>query len=220
MKIDPGSRTGRTGETEAAEVLVLTRCEGERSEQQDGSARSKLTRRLAADLIQSGEFEGKPAKLLVYHTQGKVPAKRLLLVGLGKKNELQARRDSGKPGAAVKRVRQAKSIIYRVMPAVTAQRTDPARGGAGDGGRGDSWAIISSPPIGATTVRRANDVERMTLSPRRRAQLRQMTEGIRRGVATAEATVFVRDLCNHPSNVMTPTRIASEAQDDRESTKG
>jgi leucyl aminopeptidase len=39
-----------------------------------------------------------------------------------------------------------------------------------------------------------------------------LTEGIRRGVATAEATVFVRDLCNHPSNVMTPTKIANEAK--------
>lgn len=39
-----------------------------------------------------------------------------------------------------------------------------------------------------------------------------MTEGIRRGVATAEATVLVRDLCNHPANVMTPTRIVREAK--------
>ena len=31
-------------------------------------------------------------------------------------------------------------------------------------------------------------------------------------MATAEATVLVRDLCNHPSNVMTPTRIAQEAK--------
>jgi leucyl aminopeptidase len=42
--------------------------------------------------------------------------------------------------------------------------------------------------------------------------MRQLAEGIRRGIATAEATVFVRDLCNHPSNVMTPTRIATEAK--------
>ena len=45
-----------------------------------------------------------------------------------------------------------------------------------------------------------------------KGQLRQVTEGVRRGVATAEATVFVRDLCNHPSNVLTPTRVANEAK--------
>ena len=56
------------------------------------------------------------------------------------------------------------------------------------------------------------DVGRMTLLAPQKSQVRQLTEGIRRGVATAEATVLVRDLCNHPSNVMTPTRIANEAK--------
>src|SRR6185436_10283448 len=46
----------------------------------------------------------------------------------------------------------------------------------------------------------------------RKAQLRQATEGVRRGVATAEATVFVRDLCNHPANILTPTKVADEAK--------
>ena len=52
----------------------------------------------------------------------------------------------------------------------------------------------------------------MTLVASQKAQLRQLGEGIRRGVATAEAAVLVRDLCNHPSNVMTPSRIANEAK--------
>src|SRR6185436_2557940 len=56
------------------------------------------------------------------------------------------------------------------------------------------------------------DVAEMKILIPRKSQLRQVTEGIRRGVATAEATVFVRDLCNHPSNVLTPTRVADEAK--------
>ena len=56
------------------------------------------------------------------------------------------------------------------------------------------------------------DLTAMTILAPQKGQLGELTEGIRRGVATAEATVFVRDLCNHPSNVMTPTRIANEAK--------
>jgi leucyl aminopeptidase len=52
----------------------------------------------------------------------------------------------------------------------------------------------------------------MTLIMSKKAQIKPLAEGIRRGMATAEATVYVRDLCNHPSNVMTPTRIANEAK--------
>jgi leucyl aminopeptidase len=52
----------------------------------------------------------------------------------------------------------------------------------------------------------------MVLLAQQRNQVRQLNEGVRRGLATAEATAFVRDLCNHPANVMTPTRIADEAR--------
>lgn len=55
-------------------------------------------------------------------------------------------------------------------------------------------------------------VAAMTILVSQKNQLNAVSEGIRRGIATAEATVFVRDLCNHPSNVMTPTKIASEAK--------
>ncbi|MGD9727185.1 MAG: leucyl aminopeptidase, partial [Nitrospiraceae bacterium] len=56
------------------------------------------------------------------------------------------------------------------------------------------------------------DLEKLTLFCAQRQQMKQLTEGIRRGTAAAEAAVFVRDLCNHPSNIMTPTRIAGEAK--------
>ena len=45
---------------------------------------------------------------------------------------------------------------------------------------------------------RAREVKTMTILAPRKINF-VIIEGIRRGVATAEATVFVRDLCNHPS---------------------
>ncbi len=34
-------------------------------------------------LLKSGEFEGKQNQTVLLHTQGRIPAKRVLLVGLG-----------------------------------------------------------------------------------------------------------------------------------------
>jgi leucyl aminopeptidase len=56
------------------------------------------------------------------------------------------------------------------------------------------------------------DVKGMSLLAAQTSEVKSIAEGIRRGVATAEAAVLVRDLCNHPSNVMTPTKIANEAK--------
>ncbi|HEX6532511.1 MAG TPA: M17 family peptidase N-terminal domain-containing protein, partial [Nitrospira sp.] len=81
------TKLGRA-EAEAAELLVLTHCEGESLSKPDASGLDKVFGGSLRDLLQSREFEGRPGEVLVYHTHGKVPAKRILLVGLGKKHQL------------------------------------------------------------------------------------------------------------------------------------
>jgi leucyl aminopeptidase len=149
--------------------------------------------------------------VVLFHTQGKLPAKRLILVGLGKKRELGLDQIRQAMGHAVKRVRQAKSGALTVaLPSIVPQGASPIDVGQ----TMTEGAILGSYQF--TTYRSdasmGNAVTAMTVLAPQKGQLRQLSEGIRRGVATAEATVFVRDLCNHPSNVMTPTRIASEAK--------
>ena len=73
-------------ETIATEVLVLTHCEGEALAKQDAALLDRALGGSLSKLVQSKEFEGKANEVLLYHTQGTMPAKRLVLVGLGKKN--------------------------------------------------------------------------------------------------------------------------------------
>jgi leucyl aminopeptidase len=42
--------------------------------------------------------------------------------------------------------------------------------------------------------------------------IEDLERGALRGQISAEATAYVRDLCNHPSNIMTPSRLAEEAR--------
>ena len=208
MQVDV--KVGRP-EAESAEVLVLTHCEGEALHKQDGAAIDKLLGGSLRDLLHSKEFEGKTGEILLYHTHGKIPAKRLLLVGLGKKRALTLDAVRQAMGHAVKRVSQAKSGSFTaIVPVVTPKGYTPVE---------VAQAMVEGAVLGSyqfTAYRSDNgvakDVEQMTLLAQQKGQVRQLTEGVRRGVATAEATVFVRDLCNHPSNVMTPTRIANEAK--------
>ena len=75
-------------ETVPAEVLVLTHCEGEGLAKQDAALLDRTLGGALSNLVQSKEFEGKANEVLLYHTQGTVPAKRLALVGLGKRSEV------------------------------------------------------------------------------------------------------------------------------------
>ena len=82
------AQVGRV-EQAPSEVLVLLHLEGEPSLKQEAAAIDKQLNGQVADLLRRGEFEGRAGEALLVHTQGKAPAKRLLLVGLGKRKELQ-----------------------------------------------------------------------------------------------------------------------------------
>ncbi|MGQ0695669.1 MAG: leucyl aminopeptidase [Nitrospiraceae bacterium] len=208
MQVD--TKYGRV-DKETAEALVLTHCEGEAFSHRDTAALDKALGGALQDLLQSKEFEGKANEVVLFHTQGKVPAKRLILVGLGRKQDVGLDQIRQAMGNAAKRVRQAKAGSFTVaLPSVTppgASMVDVTQVMA-------EGAILGNYQF---TVYRSEepasrDVAGMSVLVPQKSQLRRLAEGIRRGVATAEATVFVRDLCNHPSNVMTPTKIANEAK--------
>ena len=211
MKIMQVTAQVEQADTASAEVLVLTHCEGEALAKQGAAPLDRALGGSLSKLVQSKEFEGKANEVLLYHTQDKVPAKRLVLVGLGKKSEVTLETIRQAMGSAAKRVRQAKVGSFAVvLPTVKPNRM--------------SWvevaqAMVEGAILGSYqfTVYRSEaasgqDVAEMKILAQQKDQLRQVTEGVRRGGATAEATVFVRDLCNHPSNVLTPARVADEAK--------
>ncbi len=211
MKIMQVTAQVEPAETASAEVLVLTHCEGEALAKQGVTPLDRALGGALSKLVQSKEFEGKANEVLLYHTQDKVPAQRLVLVGLGKKSEVTLETIRQAMGSAAKRVRQTKVRSFAVvLPTVKPNKM--------------SWievaqAMVEGAILGSyqfthyrTEAASGQDVAEMRILAPQKDQLRQVTEGVRRGVATAEATVFVRDLCNHPSNVLTPTRVADEAK--------
>ena len=94
------------------EVLVIPGYERDPS---IGKAIQPLDRNLAgqlAELRKSGEFQGKPNQTVLVHTRGAVPAKRILLVGLGKRNDLTLDRVRQAMGTVAKRVRQTEARSF------------------------------------------------------------------------------------------------------------
>jgi leucyl aminopeptidase len=198
-------------DSEITDALVLTHCEGEALSKQSAAVLDKALGGAIRELLQTKEFEGKANEVVLFHTQGKVPAKRLILVGLGKRKDVGLDQIRQAMGHAAKRVRQAKAGSFSVaVPSVTLRGVslvDVAQVMV-------EGALLGSYQFNVYRSERPpnRDVTAMSMLTPQKSQIRQLAEGVRRGVAAAEATVFVRDLCNHPSNVMTPTKIANEAK--------
>jgi len=196
---------------ERTDVLVLFYCEGQGSWGQEAAAIDTATGGALSDLLKSKEFEGKAAETVLLHTQRNIPATRVLLVGLGTQSSVGLDTIRQAMGYAVKRVRQAKAASFTAtIPTVTLSDSTATE---------IAQAITEGAVLGNyqfTAYRRdgaaGHIVKRLTLLTTNKSDVRPLSEGVRRGTATAEATIFVRDLCNHPSNIMTPSKVAQEAK--------
>src|SRR5690348_8077933 len=123
-------------------------------------------------------------------------AKRVLLVGLGKKKDAKLDVVRQAMGTAIKRIRQAGARSFTtVMHGRSIPDTSDLE---------LAQAMTEGTVLGGYqfTVYRTNngdqpkDVERMIIvDPDANAQA-NIKEGIRRGIASAEAAMFVRDLSN------------------------
>jgi leucyl aminopeptidase len=152
------------------------------------------------------KFEAKPATTLVLHTHGRLPARRIIAVGMG-------------PAEAVTldTVRQAAAAVVRRAAQVRAAHVvladDDELGQAADavGQARTEGALLGAYRF--SRYRRDDDgrPDRLTLltdDPSRRPALER---GVARGRIFAQATTFARDLVNEPPNALPPPRLADVA---------
>lgn len=199
-------------EREPAEVLVLTHYEGVARLNDAAASMDRVLGGQLRNLLKNGEFEGKLNQAVLLHASGRTPAKRILLVGLGKKKDARVDYVRQAMGTAVKRVRQAGASSFVTclhgedLPKASVIELAQALVEGAILGTYQFTEYLSEKKAGAKPV------ARLTILAADAWQVDDLKEGARRGAAAAEAAMLVRDLCNHPSNVMTPTRVAAEAK--------
>ena len=156
-----------------------------------------------SERIETGDFEGKAGKTLSIFP-GK-PANRILLVGLGKREDITLDRLRQAAGTAVKTVQAGKiDTMASEIPGSDALESSAAE---------ISQAWVEGLILGSyrfldykSDTEDAKVMETITLING------ASSIGVERGRAVAEAVCLARDLANHPSNVATPSRLAAEAR--------
>ncbi len=162
-------------------------------------------------LIQSGEATGKAGEQTLLHTLGKLPAERVLVVGLGRPEEY-----------TLDRVRVASAEALRLLRKISARRVGSILHGTGPGGLdavGAAQALTEGAILGLYRFNRykadtdgGKEIASLALMGRDRARLPLLEEAVRRGQIMAEATNAARDLVNEPGNSLTPRELARRAQ--------
>ncbi len=159
-----------------------------------------------ADLRAVGEFTGKVYELAILHRPEGIAAKRLVIIGGGKRDKfttVEARRIAGTLVRALKG-KGTRSIVLSLDGQDSAELITAAVEGAALG----AWEAdkYKSDPkknegqITSFTVALSSDSSG------------SISEAVRRGEIVADSQNFTRDLANEPANKLTPSALADAAR--------
>src|SRR5262245_8020223 len=162
---------------------------------------------LLGKVMTAEKFEGKPGQISQVHTDGRLPAARVIVTGLG----------SGKGDSEA--VRRAASAAARRARDLGARTAAGYLASDGLSPRARSQAMIEGVVLGTYRFdkylkeKSPKSLESFAVvEPERRSQA-AAEAGVRAGEVWSAATCVTRDLVNEPANVVTPSYLAKRAQE-------
>ena len=156
------------------------------------------------------EFTGKPDQSLVLHTHDKVPARRVMLLGLGTRQKFEPevlRLAMGRGAKAAQRLK-----VEKVAAAVTAVREIEACVRAVAEGLLLGLYRFDRYKTKDKGARAGQLKEAKIFLPEGTAKTRFLQQSLDLGVLVAEATNGARDLVNEPPNTLTPAKLVEAAR--------
>ncbi len=165
-----------------------------------------------SQLIADNEITGKQGEIAHIHTLGKIPPKRVVIVGLGNREKLN-------PHA----IRDLAAEAARYAQRIGARSAASIAHGAGIGAINpahSAQAIAEGSILGLYRFNRHqasnNDnklLNEITLVDHDPSRIPALADSLRKGAVLAECAALARDLVNEPANVINPARLAEIATD-------
>lgn len=162
------------------------------------------------ELIQNGDVTGKFKETTLLHTFGKLPIKRLLIVGLGEEESFDQESLREVAGVVIKQAIKTKSkTVASVLFGDDSENIHEhhlthsfAEGAILAQYKFVGYELSKEEPF---------KVDQLQLVTERESE--ELVYGIECGTAYAEGTNLARDLVNTPGNYMTPTDMAEKAME-------
>ncbi|MFX0133429.1 MAG: leucyl aminopeptidase [Candidatus Hodarchaeota archaeon] len=160
--------------------------------------------------IEIGDFKGKMGQISTIYTHSKIPAKRILLIGLGKKEDLDYEKIRRVNGIAIKKIRDSGVKKYKIWlmgsekPDLKVEEIAQAI---------SEGALLGNYKFYRHKTEKLDEIKLVEeFSVVYNSLIDEIKQGIRSGQIIAEATNFSKDLTNEPANIATPTYIAEQAK--------
>ncbi|MGB2827105.1 MAG: leucyl aminopeptidase [Dehalococcoidales bacterium] len=193
-----------------ADAILVNHFEGMKSPDGETAAVDRALGGAVSQLIRQGEIKGKPNEITMLHSFGKLPAARVVVVGLGKKSDLSVNKVRGAVAETCRWLRAREISTIATVP----QGANINKIGHGDAAQ----AIAEGALLGTYTFRKhmtkeedkPGEIKRLSIVGASRSKA-QLETGADKGRIISEATNLARDMVNEPANYMTPTDMAETA---------
>jgi len=193
-----------------ADAIVVNIFEGVGQPGGATAAVDKVLGGVISSLISQGEIKGKFGEVTIVHTFGKVPAERVAIAGLGKRQDF-----------SVDKVRGAAGEFCRALRKLNCRKIATILHGAGIGGieaEVSAEAIVEGAVLGLYSFAKYKkpeyeDIAEMLIVVREKDKVPLLEQAVHKGQVMAQATNLARDMVNEPANYMTPSQMAETAKE-------
>ena len=162
-----------------------------------------------SSLVDQGVAKGKVAEVNIIHTLGKLPARMVAVVGLGKRADLRLDKVRGSAGEVCRTLRKlnCRKVAMTAYGAEELGIEPEAVAGAISEG-----AVLGLYDFAKYKKAEHEDIETLMLTIRQKEKVQAVQSAVNKGKLIAEATSLARDMVNEPANYMTPSQMAEVAR--------
>ncbi|HEY8768586.1 MAG TPA: leucyl aminopeptidase [Dehalococcoidia bacterium] len=166
-------------------------------------------------LIDDGEIKGKKGEVALVHTLGRMPSPRVIVAGLGLRDEFNVDVIRQITGTALRRARAAGArTVATILHGAGIAGLDPeacaqaiAEGAEMGGYRFRKYKN------GASADEDTGEVDTLTIVETDAKKADAIKRGVARGQIMAQAANFTRDMANEPANSLPPSALADRAKE-------
>lgn len=192
--------------------LALFLWEGEKARSREFLLVNEALGGVLGKILAEEEFEAESEKILTIHTHGKIKPPRVLVCGLGKKEEfdlLLVRKVLAKLGKAAKEMKVKTLGLTLSFAKETKFPLAQISQAAVEGLILGTYKFLR---YKEKEREKEKEIEEVVFSVRTASDLLVVKEGTTLGEIFSQATIFARDLVNEPASVTTPTYLANVAR--------
>lgn len=167
-----------------------------------------LTGGIVASVIKNEEFKGEVGEtaLIRFAASGKGKASRILLIGVGEKDDYKAASVANVAGTATRFLRKRNLKSFALLPRSEAEAFEVAKCAA-------QGVITSQFELDKyrTQDKNTKSIDSFTVCVED-AKSADLKNGLAAGEAIGDSMNFARDLANEPPNILHPTEMAKRAE--------